>query len=183
MDYRHWYALFVMTGREDIVKHKLDLLLAKREDTTAAVFVPKRFIIDTNASGQTEVLRIMFPGYVLIGTAQVERVFALTRGLKDVNKFLRTNDEDKEFQEIALSEIMHIINLCDNDGIIRESMVTLDENGRIEVLSGPLKGEDGYITKFNRRLGRVAVDFLLGTERHELWLTVKVVEQEGTPGD
>jgi hypothetical protein len=43
-------------------------------------------------------------------------------------------------------------------------------------MSDPLKGEDGYIKKFNRRKGRVAVDFLLGTERHKIWLAVRLLE-------
>jgi transcription antitermination factor NusG len=64
--------------------------------------------------------------------------------------------------------------LCDDDGIIGESTAILNENGMLEITSGPLKGEEGYITKFDRRKGRVLVNFLLGTERQDLWLAVKI---------
>jgi transcriptional antiterminator NusG len=68
--------------------------------------------------------------------------------------------------------------MADDEGVIGESEVALDVNDRIRVLSGPLKGMDGYITKFNRRRGQVTVNFLLGTERHKISLSVKLVEED-----
>lgn len=44
-----------------------------------------------------------------------------------------------------------------------------------KILFSKLKGEDGWITKFNKRKGRVAVNILLGTERHKIWLIVRLV--------
>jgi len=64
-------------------------------------------------------------------------------------------------------------------GTVGESDIVLDENDRIVVLAGPLKGFDGYIKKYNSRRGRVWVDFLLGTERHRIPLSVRLVERDG----
>jgi transcription antitermination factor NusG len=36
MDFKHWYALFVMSGREDAVKRNIELLLSKRDDVSTA---------------------------------------------------------------------------------------------------------------------------------------------------
>jgi hypothetical protein len=37
---------------------------------------------------------------------------------------------------------------------------------------------DGYITKYNHRRGRVTVSFLIGTERKDLTLSVKLVQED-----
>jgi transcriptional antiterminator NusG len=164
-----------MTGREDAVKRDLERLLLLHSEVKAALFVPKRITKDKNAKGATETLRLLFPEYVLVGTEQIEQVFSLANGVRDIYRFLRAGDEDKLFQQIELAEIMRIIDFCDDDdGIIGESTATLDENEMLVVTSDPLKDEEGYITKYDRRKGRVLVSFLLGTERVELWLAVKV---------
>jgi transcriptional antiterminator NusG len=174
MDYKKWYAIFVMTGREDAVKRDLERLLLLHSEVNAAFFVPKRLTIDKNAKGETETLRLLFPGYVLVGTKQIEQVFTLANGVRDIYRFLRAGDEEKLFQQIELAEIMRIIDLCDDNGIIGESTAILDENEMLVVTSDPLKGEKGYITKYDRRKGRVLVSCLLGTEWTELWLAVRV---------
>jgi hypothetical protein len=66
--------------------------------------------------------------------------------------------------------------MADDDGIIGESKVHLNKGDRVEVLSGPLKGFDGWITKLNRRKSRVAIDVLLGLERREIWLGAEFVD-------
>jgi transcriptional antiterminator NusG len=174
MDCKKWYAIFVKVGREDAVKLDLERLMLKHSEVKAVLFVPKRLTIDKNAQGETKVFRLLFPGYVLVGTEQIEQVFALAKAVKSIYRFLRTGDEDKQFQRVELAEIMRIIDFCDNDGVIGESTATLDDDGMLVVTSGPLKGEEGYITKYDRRKGRVLVSFLLGTERTELWLAIKV---------
>jgi transcriptional antiterminator NusG len=176
MDFKHWYAIFVATGHEDSVKLNIELLLDKRGSVKAALFVPKRLTKDPKQGEVKEVLRPMFPGYVLVGTEQIEQVWDLALGIKGILKFLRSSDEDRKFQQVQLSEIARLLYMADESGVIGESEVVVDEHNQISVLSGPLKGELGYITKFDRRKGRVAVNFLFGTERHEIWLAVRVVE-------
>lgn len=71
MDFQHWYALFVMTGQEESVARHIDEKLSKRETLKAATFVPKRKLKERKNGRVSEVVRIMFPGYVLIGTEQI----------------------------------------------------------------------------------------------------------------
>jgi transcriptional antiterminator NusG len=68
MDFKHWYAIFVATGYEDSVKLNIEFLLDKRDDVKAVLFVPKRLTKDPNQGEVKEILRPMFPGYVLVGT-------------------------------------------------------------------------------------------------------------------
>jgi transcription antitermination factor NusG len=84
-----------------------------------------------------------------------------------VIKFLKTEDK---FQEIRLEEIYKLTYMADSDGVIGGSVIRLNKDDYIEVLSGPLKGFEGWITKLNRRKSRVAVNVLLGSNRHEVCL-------------
>jgi len=179
MDFQHWYVIFVLTGREERVKEELERQLEKHKDVKACFFIPKRFIRELKDGKWYEVERVMFPGYVLVGTEGIERVFDVALGVQGKLRFLRSNDSDKDFQEVRLDEISRLVYMVDERGVIGESEVTLNGDGRAVVLSGPLKGEEGHITKFDRRKGRVRIAFLIGNERHEIWLAVRLAKRKG----
>jgi len=176
VDFRHWYAIFVMTGQEEKVRAQIGEKLSKR-DISAQLFVPwvkVRLAADmARKLGKEEQDEIMFPGYVLAGTDDIDGVFNAAKGLKGVLKVLKNDDG---FQEVRLEEISRLVYMAGEDDVIGVSEVCLDGDNRIVVLSGPLKGEEGRITKFNRRRQRVAVEFWIGAERREVWLSVKLVE-------
>ena len=173
MDFRQWYAIFVMTGQEEKVRALIEAKLSEHEDIQAQFFVPRRLVRERKDGVVPEENKIMFPGYVLVGTETIEQVFSFAGRIKGVLKFLKNEDG---FQEVRLEEISRLIYMADEDDVIGESEVRLDENDRIVVLSGPLKGEEGNIVKFNRRKSRVAVEFWVGAERFEIWLGVRVTE-------
>ena len=171
VDYRQWYAVFVVTGQEEKVRVLIENRLSKYSSIQAKLFVPRRLMRERKNGIVGEENRIMFPGYVLVGTDDIERIFDIAIGLKGVLKFLQNGDE---FQKIRLEEISRLVYMADNDDLIGESEICFDKDDQIVVLSGPLKGEEGRITKLNRRKGRVAVEFDIGAERHEIWLSVRL---------
>ena len=177
MDFRHWYAIFALTGQEEKVRALLERKLSDA-GMKAHLFVPWIRIRQAEdlarKSGNDEKDEIMFPGYVLVGTDDIKGVFSISNGLKGVLKFLKNEDE---FQEIRLEEISRLVYMAGEEDVIGESEVCLDEDNRIVVLSGPLKDMEGSIVKFNRRRERVAVEFQIDAERHEIWLGVRLVEK------
>jgi len=126
----------------------------------------------------SEVLKVMFPGHVLVDTDYIEGVFEAAVGVQGIIRFLKN---DGKYQEVESSEIAKLVYWSDENGIVGESEAYLDSDGHVAALSGPLKDEDGWITKFNKRKCRVAVNSLLGSEWCETWLSVKMVE--GTKPD
>jgi transcriptional antiterminator NusG len=181
MDYQHWYALFVATGHENSVRLQIEDKLSRVTGVRACTFVPKRMMKERKGGVFSIKCRLMFPSYVLIGTEQIEEVYDLVREIGGVLRFLRNDDE---FQEVRLEEISKLVYMADANGVIGESKVQLNADDRIEVLSGPLKGFDGWIKRFNRRKGRVAIEILLGMERREIWLGVELVDKvDGVPFD
>jgi len=177
LDFKHWYAAFVMTGQEDKIVARISDSLAERKDAKVRLLVPKRSIRERKAGKVTEQIKVMFPGYVLIGTEQIDEVSRLIAEVKGVLRILKNDDE---FQEIRLEEISRLVHMANDKGVIGESKIWLNENDRVEVISGPLKGYEGLITKLNRRKNRVAVNILLGTEHREVWLAAEFVD---TPQD
>ena len=179
MDFHRWYAIFVVTGQEESIRTMIIEALSVHGGVEAQLFVPKaRLKLPTDLArklGKDEKVVTMFPGYVLVGTDNIEAVYNAAANLKSVLRFLKNDNDD--FQQIRLEEISRLIYMADEKDTIGESEAFLDESKRIVVLSGPLKGEEGRIAKFNRRKGRVAVEFLIGTERREIWLSVKLIKE------
>jgi transcription antitermination factor NusG len=50
MDFRHWYALFVMMGQEDGIRRHIEYALSRSKTVTARVFVPKRRLKSARAA-------------------------------------------------------------------------------------------------------------------------------------
>jgi transcription antitermination factor NusG len=65
----------------------------------------------------------------------------------------------------------------DNDGVVGTSNVEYDKGNRIRVLAGSPKGQEGRITKVDKRKGRVKVKFALANIRREIWLGMRVVDK------
>ena len=185
MEFQHWYAIFVWSGEEDKVRRLLERKLSDK-GIAAQLFVPKirrdlpadlRLKLGLKEKpdpNEKERDKLMFQGYVLVGTDDIKGVFDVADGWKNVLRFLR--EPDGEFHEIDQEEILWIVSIADEDGIIGVSEVCFDEDNRIVALSGPLKGKDNRVTKFDRKGSCAMVEFVIGDKRHEVWLGVRVVE-------
>jgi transcriptional antiterminator NusG len=109
---------------------------------------------------------------VLVGTDQIEAVSNIITNTKWVLRLLKS---EGIFLEVGLDEIIRLMHMADDNDMIGESEIRLDDDGRVVVLSGALKGEEGNIIKYNRRRGRVAVEFILGGKRFSIWFNVRMV--------
>jgi transcriptional antiterminator NusG len=96
MDYRHWYALFVMTGNEDVIGRRIESEAAKRKNVSVSAFVPKVLQYEIHSGVKIPIYKVMFPGYVLVGTDDIAAVSAIVASCKGVIRFLR--DGEAEFQ-------------------------------------------------------------------------------------
>jgi transcriptional antiterminator NusG len=173
-EFRHWYAFCVLIGREERVKAELERELAELLDVEFAILVPKREIIERKDGEERNVLKTMFPGYLIVGT---EQIFEFAKIAKQNSSVLYALTGDAEFLEIYPDEISYIIYMTDDEGVIGISEAEYDKNNRIRVLAGPLKGQEGRITVVDKRRGRVKVKFMWANIRREIWLGVRVVEK------
>jgi len=151
-----WYVIHVRTGSEDAV------CAAIRKQAIQAcygapfeLFVPKRKLWEKKQGVAIEVIRKMFPGYVLIQTEDIGELVKLAKKSKSVFRCL---ESEGEFQEVNPAEIYTVLQLANAEGEIGLSEAVI-EHGQIMVLNGPLKGQEGLIKKVDRHKRRAKVLF------------------------
>jgi transcription termination/antitermination protein NusG len=161
-----WYAIFVKTGEEETVKTYLNHIFP----SGFKVVVPKRKLKERKQGIISYIIRVLFPGYVLInGYIGPEQYYSMKR----VPGLLRLLCSESGPVEIRHEEIELLGSLVCNSDIIDFSNV-LCENGRVQVIDGPLFSLEGLIESVNKRKGRARVRLnFLGEERSiELGISV-----------
>jgi transcriptional antiterminator NusG len=148
-----YYAMQVKTTEEDeFVKRAAVSPLLRGE----RFFVPKR-VEDIRKGGKVKKNQVLtvFPGYVFLETEELtnDQFWALRR-TDGFYRFLRDNQDITPLAERDRELLLHFISLGERAD---KSKVIFDENDRIVVLDGALKGLEGNIVKVDRRRGRAKV--------------------------
>lgn len=166
---KHWYAAFVPTGEEDHVKRRL----TDNFKDDFRFIVPKRVLKERRFGKWQEVSKTLFPGYVLINGPMTENHYNKIKKTMGLIKVL-----ENEGQPLAIfpSEIQTIIRLTKVDELIGPSKV-LVEGKTVQVIEGPLFGEEGMIVTVNKRKKRAKVRLNLFGEPRLIDLAIDVIEQ------
>lgn len=153
-----WYAICVKTGYEDDFCRYTDIIRDQRyAEIEYTLLVPKRKIFERKQGIWREVVKTMFPGYVLLETDLIQDFFLHSRNSPHVIRFLR---ENSHFLEVKKDEIEQILRLADYQGLIEISKAFV-ENERVRITEGPLLGREGIIKKIDKRKGRAKVKFTI----------------------
>ncbi len=169
-----WYVLFVETGYEDDVCHYIDKVKTYLlEDVKYNLLVPKRKIYERKQGIRNEVIKKMFPGYVLVETDNIIQFYSRVKGAPHTIKFLR---EDDYFHEVRLDEIRQILHLTDQMGLIDVSLAYV-VNDKIRISDGPLLGREGIIKKVDKRKGRAKVEFIINNNSLLIDLGIDIIQR------
>ena len=157
-NHNNWYALYVLTGREDYMRNMLERRLENDRVSNLRIVVPKRKLRERKHGEWSDVVRVLFPGYILINGSIGTDEYYWIKDTLGVVKLLRYG---QEIIHIEPNEINIIAHLIGNDEIIGYSKVFV-EGGFIRVIDGPLLSMEGYIQSIDHRKGRakVKLDFL-----------------------
>jgi transcriptional antiterminator NusG len=170
-----WYALFVETGKENIVQDDVRIRLKQRgSGVCCTTLVP---MVDTvrRSGGENHLVRkVMFPGYVFVETDDINNLFM---AVKDCRFLFSILGDGKTFTPIPPYEIAPIMYMADDDGIIGSSEVYLEGDG-VKAKSGPLAKYSGTVLRVDKRLGRAIVRFHLCGRVFEIALAVKILERD-----
>ncbi|NOU64738.1 antiterminator LoaP [Paenibacillus sp. LMG 31461] len=173
-----WYALYVETGREDLVRTMIHRFLDK---SLVHAIVPRRKLKEKKQGRTYEVFRKLFPGYVLVNTQMDVNTYY---GLKNIpgyyrllNRF-RNRDNNEVFDGNNLEEVLEnylfstiddeemtlILQLIDDEETIDYSTIYV-ENSNVTVYNGPLKGKESIIKKIDKRKRRAQISLeFMGNE-------------------
>ncbi len=148
----NYYAIQVFTDSEDDFLRRLGPLARERR-----FLLPKR-VLEVKKGGKKRMRESpIFPGYVFIETDDLladADAYWTVRKTPGFVRFLRDNLSPSPLPEKDERLLLYFMSFGPRADT---STVTFDENERIVVLGGPLKGLEGSIVKVDRRKGRAKV--------------------------
>ena len=163
-----YYIIQVATSREQIFidnLHKLNPQLAKEHNF---IYLTRELSIKRKGIWIKE-QQPVFPSYIIVQTVNTIEACTLQalKKIPDFYHFLNSNNDIVPLSNNDLNIIQHFLDLGPKIGT---SLVSFDENNRIVVMEGPLKGIEGCIIKVDRRKHRakIKVDFHRSTYSMDL---------------
>jgi transcriptional antiterminator NusG len=147
-----FFAAQIWTGSEGKF---LSLVPKKRIPSSVRLIWPRRNLKIRRGGKWRDSLAPIFPSYLFIQADSVDPdLYWILRRTPGFIRFLISNDNivpmEKEDQEL----LSHFLSFGE---VVDKSLVVFDENRRIRVLAGPLKGLEGRIVKVDHRKGRAKV--------------------------
>lgn len=119
-------------------------------------FLWPRRMLKIRRGGRTRKEEVpVFPGYVFVETEEMTP--EVHEKLRRLPYFLRFLPENEDVRPLSESDKRVVTQLLSHGEVVQPSKVSFDENSRIRVLEGPLKGLEGRITRVDRRKGRAKV--------------------------
>jgi transcription termination/antitermination protein NusG len=148
-------SYFVISVEPRGEEHFLAMARTQLPADRARVHWPRRSLTIRRRGKREESLAPVFPGYVFLETDAVdEEIYRTVKRLPRFYRFLDGNDRIRALTGDDLQLVTHFVRHGD---VIGKSIVTFDENARIEVIDGPLAGLEGRIVKVDRRKQRAKV--------------------------
>jgi transcription termination/antitermination protein NusG len=167
-----YYTIHVLTGSEGDFARRLLPILGKDR-----LIIPKKLMPIRRRGVTRKELQPIFPGYIFLQSEDIlgeSAAYWAIRRTEGFIRFLRESASPTPLSERDLGLIRHFISFGE---FADTSKVTFDENDRIVVLEGPLKGLEGHIVKVNRRKGRAKILLDIYDSPYPIDLGFEVVER------
>ncbi|MGO9412948.1 MAG: antiterminator LoaP [Spirochaetia bacterium] len=147
-----FFAVQIWTGDEG---RFLTIAAQRVRDDEVRFYWPRRSLRIKRGGKWKESLAPIFPGYMFIQAESIRpELYGVLREAPGFLRFLHSNDNIVPLERADQALLSHFLGFGE---IVDKSMVFFDENKRIRVVSGPLKGLEGRIIRVDRRKGRAKV--------------------------
>jgi len=170
----YYYTIQVRTRSES---KYIKLFRSRYPESNFSLYFPQRKL-NTFKTGKTKKsLYSIFPGYVFIEAENKDDVLSNQWRFKNIKgffRFLKSNQDITPLSGHNLDIVLHFIKKTGQ--IAGSSKVYFDENSRIVVLEGPLKGLEGKIIKIDKRKGRAKINLDLYSDSFSVDLAFEVIE-------
>lgn len=145
-----WYVLHTFSGYENVAKENLETVVEKfnLQDRIFDVIIPMEDVVEEKKGKKVLVQRKSMPCYILVKMKYADDLWHNVTRTRGITGFVGPKG-----RPLALTE-EEVIKL----GIEKIKVeIDLQENDRIEIVSGPLNGMVGTVTSVNAELGVVSV--------------------------
>lgn len=163
-------------------KEEAFLALARKriDEDRAGFYFPRRRLTIRRKGKREESLAPVFSGYIFVEAEEIDtELFTTIKRLPGFYRFLEGNDRIRALSGDDLELIAHFVRFGE---VIGKSVVTFDENARIQVKEGPLAGLEGRIVRVDRRKKRAKVRLDLYKESFLVDFGFELLEASGTGG-
>ena len=170
-----YYIIQVATGREQAFIDNLKKLEPDLGRAHNFIYLTRELNIRRKGIWRKE-LQPVFPSYIIMQTTQVidAKTIQLLKAQPDFYHFLKSNTQITPLAGTDLEIIQHFLGLGPRIG---PSLVRFDEDDRIVVIEGPLKGIEGSIIKVDRRKQRAKIRVDFAGSAHTMDLSFEDIER------
>ena len=171
-----YYVIQVATGNESDFINDLKRLEPELSKNYSFIYLTRELTIRRQGKWRKETLPL-FASYIFVEAAGEIPALAVQK-LKKIPgfyHFLNSNVDIVPLSGSDLSILQHFMGIGSKIGA---SLVKFDENDRIVVIEGPLKGLEGNIIKVDRRKQRAKIRIDLKGFTHTMIQSAKVEEVE-----
>jgi transcription termination/antitermination protein NusG len=151
----NYYAAQVHSGREQRFIDQIKQYIPQTSSVQQLIFLRRELYVQKQGLRKKE-LQPLFPGYIFIETDSPLDIPAqeLMRKSEYFYRFLKSNQNITALDNNDLKILKHFMHFGETAGA---SEVYFDENQRIVVEDGPLKGLEGFIIKVDKRRRRAKI--------------------------
>ncbi len=171
-----YFVIQVLTGDESRYIRRVEerTLLAGFAPEEARLWWPRRRMYIRRKGKRIKTLTALFPGYLFLETRDLSpHLYQTVRRTEGFVRFLPDNRDITPLDAESHRLIRHFLS---HGEVLQESRVYFDENNRIVVKEGPLKGLEGHIVKVDRRKRRAKVKLDLYEESFQIDLAFETME-------
>lgn len=148
------YVLRVTSGKE---KNCIDFMKKYYSEISSNFYFPERELLILRKGCKVKELKPLFPGYVFYETRKINSEEITI--INDYSYFISFLPKGSDPRPVLKNEEIVLKTLFNFGSIIEVSKVQFDENKKIFVKRGPMKGLEGRIVKVDRRKNRVKIKF------------------------
>ncbi|CCF15401.1 transcription termination factor nusG family protein [Brevibacillus laterosporus GI-9] len=173
-----WYALFVETGKENVVEK---ILTNHFNQHVSRCFVPKKIVSERKNGVVYDAIKTLFPGYIFIQTNITSKIYydliSIPKTYYMVNCGKHKNDDYQTYySEIPEEDMNWILQITNKEGILSYSDVIIQDK-QIQVITGPLKGMEALVKKIDKRKGRAKIEIDLLGELKTLYVGINILNK------
>jgi len=155
------YVLQVITGKELEARKRLEMLELSSGER---IRFPRREMIQRKKGRRYKKVQPLFPGYLFLETSELTDALIHDAGrLPNIIHFLPDN---RRIQPVSEDDEKLLRPFLRDDGLTPLVHIKFNEDDRVIILEGALKGQEGLIVKVDRRRRRLRVKLSLYDTGH-----------------
>ena len=155
------YVLQVITGKELEARRMLEMRISGEE---SHIIFPRREMIQRKKGRRYKKVQPLFPGYLFLDTPELTD--ALIHNANRCPNILHFLPDNRRIQPVSEDDEKLLRPFLQGDGLTPLVHIRFNENDRVIILEGPLRGQEGLIVKVDRRRRRLKVKLSLYETGH-----------------